>query len=152
MKMDLTDRRILAILQQDATLPVAEVGAAVGLSPTPCWRRIQKLRLAGVIERTVALVNPQTLGLGLLVFIEVEAGDHSPEWAENFLAIVSGLPEVLEVVRMGGETDYWLRVAVRDMAHFDSVYKQLVAAGPLKNVTSKFAMERCKSSTAYSVD
>jgi len=151
MKMDQTDRRILAILQEDATLPVAEIGQRVGLSPTPCWRRIQKLRSAGVIEKTVALVDPKSLGLDLIVFIEVEARDHSPEWQERFLAGVAKLPEVLEVVRMAGETDYWLRVAVRDMAHFDFFYKQLIAAGPLKNVTSKFAMERCKSSTAYPV-
>lgn len=151
MKMDQTDRRILAILQEDATLPVADIGARVGLSPTPCWRRIQKLRAAGVIERTVALVDPRALGLDLIVFIEVEARDHSPEWQERFLAGVSTLPEVLEVVRMAGETDYWLRVAVRDMGHFDEFYKQLIAAGPLKNVTSKFAMERCKASTAYPV-
>jgi Lrp/AsnC family transcriptional regulator len=151
MKMDQTDRRILAILQEDATLPVADIGARVGLSPTPCWRRIQKLRAAGVIERTVALVDPRALGLGLSVFIEVEARDHSPEWQQRFLAGVSVLPEVLEVVRMAGETDYWLRVAVRDMAHFDDFYGKLIAAGPLKNVTSKFAMERCKSSTAYPV-
>jgi len=151
MKIDQTDRRILAILQQDATLPVAEIGEQVGLSPTPCWRRIQKLRAAGVIERTVALVDPKALGLDLIVFIEVEARDHSTEWQERFLAGVSTLPEVLEVVRMAGETDYWLRVAVRDMAHFDLFYKQLIAAGPLKNVTSKFAMERCKHSTAYAV-
>lgn len=149
--MDDTDRRILAILQQDATLAVAEIGGRVGLSPTPCWRRIQKLRAAGVIERTVALVDPAALGLGLIVFIEVEARDHSPQWQERFLAGVTDLPEVLEVIRMAGETDYWLRVAVRDMAHFDTFYKQLIAAGPLKNVTSKFAMERCKSSTAYPV-
>lgn len=152
MEIDPTDRKILAILQSDATLSVAEVGAAIGLSHTACWRRIQKLRASGVIERTVALVDPHALGLGLLVFIEIEAGDHSLEWAERFLARVTSMPEVLEVVRMGGETDYWLRVAMRDMAQFDLFYKKLVAAGPLKNVTSKFAMERCKSSTAFSVD
>ncbi len=152
MKMDVTDRRILALLQQDATLSVADVGTQVGLSATPCWRRIAKLRSAGVIERTVALVDPKALGLDLIVFIEVEARDHSPEWQQRFLDGVAVLPEVLEVVRMAGETDYWLRVAVRDMAHFDTFYKQLIAAGPLKNVTSKFAMERCKSSTAYPVD
>ncbi|GAA4027968.1 Lrp/AsnC family transcriptional regulator [Sphingomonas rosea] len=149
--MDQTDRRILAILQEDATLPVADIGARVGLSPTPCWRRIQKLRASGVIEKTVALVDPRSLGLDLIVFIEVEARDHSSEWQERFLAGVARLPEVLEVVRMAGETDYWLRVAVRDMADFDRFYKELIAAGPLKNVTSKFAMERCKASTAYPV-
>ena len=149
MKMDQTDRRILAILQEDATLPVADVGARVGLSPTPCWRRIQKLRASGVIERTVALVDPRALGLGLIVFIEVEARDHSPEWLAQFTDTVSPMPEVMEIFRMAGELDYLLRVAVRDMAHFDDFYRRLIAAVPLKNVTSNFAMERVKHTTAY---
>jgi Lrp/AsnC family transcriptional regulator len=152
MKLDHTDRRILALLQQDASRSVAEIGADVGLSQTPCWRRIQKLRAAGVIERTVAVLDPHAIGLGLIVFIEVEALDHTPERQDNFTRQAAAMPEVLEIHRMAGETDYLLRVAVRDMAHFDAFYKRLIAAGPLKSVTSKFAMERVKSSTAYPLD
>ena len=151
-QLDRTDRRILAILQEDASLPIAEVASRVGLSQTPCWRRIQRLRSDGVIERTVSLVKPEAIGLGLTVFITIEARDHSPEWLASFTAVVAAMPEVLEVHRMAGDIDYLLRVAVADMAAFDGFYRELIAAVPLKNVSSHFAMERVKSSTAYPVD
>lgn len=150
--MDHTDRRILALLQRDASRSVAEIAADVGLSQTPCWRRIQKLRAAGVIERTVAILNPEAVGLGLTVFIEVEAADHSPEWLRRFTEQVGAMPEVLEIHRMAGDIDYLLRVAVRDMAHFDDFYRTLIEAVALKNVTSRFAMERVKATTAYPVE
>ena len=104
------------------SLAVAEVAARVGLSQTPCWRRIQRLRADGIIERTVAFVHPEAVGLGLTVFITIEALDHSPEWLERFTAVVSSSPEVMEVHRMAGDTDYLLRVAVADMAAFDAFY------------------------------
>lgn len=151
-QLDRTDRRILAILQEDASLPVAEVASRVGLSQTPCWRRIQRLRSEGVIERTVSLVRPEALGLGLTVFITIEARDHSPDWLDNFTKVVGAMPEVLEVHRMAGDIDYLLRVAVADMAAFDGFYRELIAAVPLKNVSSHFAMERVKSTTAYPVE
>jgi len=151
-QLDRTDRRILGILQEDASLPVAEVAARVGLSQTPCWRRIQRLRSEGVIERTVSLVRPEAIGLGLTVFIAIEARDHSPDWLDNFTREVAAMPEVLDVYRMAGDVDYMLRVAVADMAAFDNFYRALIAAIPLKNVSSHFAMERVKSTTAYPVE
>ena len=150
-KLDRVDRRILGILQEDATLAVAEVAARVGLSQTPCWRRIQRLRADGVIEATVVRVKPEAVGLGLTVFIEIEARDHSPEWLSAFTQAVVARPEVLEIHRMAGDIDYLLRVAVSDMAAFDAFYRELIAAVPLKNVSSHFAMERVKSTTAYPV-
>lgn len=150
-QLDRVDRRILAILQQDASLAVAEIATRVGLSQTPCWRRIQRLRADGVIEATVALVKPEAVGCGLTVFIEVEAWDHSPDWLERFTSTVVGRPEVLDVHRMAGDVDYLLRVAVHDMAAFDAFYRELIAAVPLKNVSSHFAMERVKSTTAYPI-
>ena len=147
--MDEIDRKLLAILQADTTLSVAQLGERVGLSATPCWKRIQKMEQAGVITRRVALVDPERIGMGLTVFVAVEAGDHTPEWLQRFSAAVSAMPAVMEVYRMAGEVDYMLRVAVADMAEFDAFYKQLIAAAPLKNVTSRFAMERVKSTTAY---
>jgi Lrp/AsnC family transcriptional regulator len=147
--MDRTDLRILAILQQDSSLPVAEVASRVNLSQTPCWRRIQKLEAAGVIERRVAILNPEAVGLGLSVFVEIETGDHSADWLGRFAASVQALPEVMEVYRMAGDIDYLLRVAVGSMAEYDDFYRRLIAEVPLKNVTSRFAMERVKSTTAY---
>lgn len=149
--LDAIDRKLLEVLQEDATVHVAELAARVGLSQTPCWRRIQRLRADGVIEATVALVKPEAIGCGLTVFIEVEAWDHSPEWLERFTAAVVARPEVLDVHRMAGDVDYLLRVAMPDMAAFDAFYRDLIAAVPLKNVSSHFAMERVKSTTAYPV-
>src|SRR5215218_1089531 len=143
-KLDCVDRKILAILQEDASLAVAEVASRVGLSQTPCWRRIQRLRADGVIEATVALVKPEAVGFGLTVFMSIEAHDHSPEWLDRFTQAVVARGEVLEVHRMAGDIDYLLRIAVRDMAAFDAFYRELIAAVPLKNVSSHFAMERVK--------
>lgn len=151
-QLDRTDRRILAILQEDSSLAVAEIASRVGLSQTPCWRRIQRLRADGVLERTVSLVHPEAVGFGLTVFITVEALDHSPSWLERFTTVVSAMPEVMEVHRMAGDIDYLLRVAVADMAAFDAFYRRLIEAVPLKNVSSHFAMERVKSTTAYPID
>ena len=146
--MDRTDLKILAILQEDASLSVAEIAARVNLSQTPCWRRIQRLEAQGVIERRVALLSPPKVGLGLAVFVEIEAADHSPQWLDRFAAAVQSMPQVMEVYRMAGDVDYLLRVAVGNMADYDDFYRRLIADVPLKNVTSRFAMERVKSTTA----
>lgn len=147
--MDELDRKLLAILQEDTTLSIAQIADRVGLSATPCWKRIQKMEQSGVITRRVALVSPEKVGMGLTVFVAVEAGSHTPEWLDEFARAVAAMPAVMEVYRMAGEVDYMLRVVVADMAEFDSFYKRLIASAPLKNVTSRFAMERIKSTTAY---
>ncbi len=150
--MDATDRKILAILQDDASLSVADVAARVNLSQTPCWRRIQKLTDSGVITKRVALVDPDALGLGLTVFVEIETGDHSKEWLGKFAAAIKEMPEVMEIYRMAGDVDYMLRITVPNMAAVDTFYQRLISLVPLKNVTSRFAMERVKYTTAYPVD
>lgn len=147
--MDEIDRRLLALLQGDATLSVAQLAGKVGLSPTPCWKRVQKLEASGVIARRVALVAPEAVGLGLHVFVAIEAGEHSPAWMQRFKDTVAAMPEIMEVYRMAGEVDYMLRVAVADMAAYDSFYRRLVEAVPMRDVTSRFAMERMKFTTAY---
>jgi Lrp/AsnC family transcriptional regulator len=145
--MDAIDRKILAVVQGDASLSVAEIGQRVGLSSTPCWKRLQRLEADGVIQRRVALIDPDKVGLGITVFVSVETGDHSNDWLKRFAETVSAMPEVMEFYRMAGDVDYMLRVVVQDMARYDAFYKRLIAAVPLKNVTSRFAMERIKSTT-----
>ncbi len=147
--MDQTDLKILAILQEDCSLPVAEIASRVNLSQTPCWRRIQRLEAAGVIKRRVALLDAEAIGLGLSVFVEIQAGDHSPEWLERFTASVTSMPEVLGVYRLAGEIDYMLYIAVANMAQYDDFYRRLIASVPIKDVTSRFAVERVKSTTAF---
>ncbi|RAI38910.1 Lrp/AsnC family transcriptional regulator [Rhodoplanes roseus] len=149
--MDAIDRKILALLQEDASLSVQEIGNRVGLSSTPCWKRIQKLEAAGVISRRVALVDPDKVGLGVTVFVSVETADHSQEWLDRFAQTVGAMPQVMEFYRMAGDVDYMLRVVVADMHAYDRFYKQLIATVPLKNVTSRFAMERIKSTTVLPI-
>jgi Lrp/AsnC family transcriptional regulator len=150
--LDLIDRKIVAELMRDATLPIAQIADRAGLSQTPCWKRIQKLEAAGVLTARVALADPAKLGFGLTVFVGIEAPDHSPDWRDAFARAVDVIPEIMEVYRMAGELDYLLRVSVPDMAAFDSLYKRLTDAVPIKNVTSHFAMERMKFTTAYPID
>jgi Lrp/AsnC family transcriptional regulator len=147
--MDEIDRKLLDLLQEDATAPIAQLADQVGLSPTPVWKRVQKMELTGVISRRVALLDPERVGIGLIVFVAIEATEHSPDWMTEFAAAIGAMPEVMDAYRMAGEVDYMLRVAVADMAEFDTFYKRLIAAVPLKNVTSRFAMERLKYTTAY---
>jgi Lrp/AsnC family transcriptional regulator len=149
--MDSVDRKILAILQKDASISIAELASRVNLSQTPCWKRIQKLEKEGVITGRVALLSPEKLGLGLTVFVSVETSDHSKPWLDNFAAVASDMPEVMDFYRMAGDVDYMLRVVVADMAAYDQFYKRLIAAVPLKNVTSRFAMERIKATTAFAI-
>ena len=148
--MDEIDRSLLEILQENATLSIAQMAERVGLSPTPCWKRIQKLEAGGVITRRVALVDPRRVGVGSL-----GSGQHRGRRAHAGVAAstsalgVAAMPEVMEVYRMAGDVDYILRVAVADMAEYDRFYKKLIALAPMKNVTSRFAMERIKHTTAY---
>jgi Lrp/AsnC family transcriptional regulator len=150
-RIDAIDRKILRVLQEDASLSVAEIGERVGLSSTPCWKRIQRMEAEGIITGKVALVDQNRIGLGLSVFVSVESGDHSDAWLKKFAVAVSTMPEVMEFYRMAGDVDYMLRVVVADMRSYDIFYKKLIGAVALKNVTSRFAMEKIKSVTALPV-
>lgn len=149
--LDRIDRKILAALQERADISLGDLSERVGLSQTPCWKRIQKLEAAGVILRRVAILSPEKIGLGLTVFVSVETADHSATWLKRFAEGVTAMPEVMELYRMAGDVDYMLRVVVEDMAAYDGFYKRLIETFPLKNVSSRFAMERVKSTTAYRI-
>ncbi len=149
--MDDIDRRILDCLQQDATLAVAEIAERVGLSTTPCWRRIQNLERDGVIARRVALLDPDRMNVGVTVFVRLKTSQHNTEWLENFAAKVTDIPEVVEIYRLSGEVDYLLRVVVPDIAAYDRVYRRLIAVADYSDVSSNFAMERIKYTTALPV-
>ncbi len=147
-KLDSFDLRILALLQADASLPLADIAEAVGLSSTPCWRRIQKLEAAGYIRRRVALLDRTRLKAGVTVFIAVKTAHHSMDWLERFHTAVHDLPEIVDFYRMSGEIDYLLKAYVSDIAAYDALYKKLIARIELSDVTSMFAMEELKSTTA----
>ena len=147
-KLDAIDRTLLRLLQHDAETPMAQLAEAASLSPTPCWRRIQRLKADGLIARQVALLDARRLNVGVTVFVSVRAGAHSPAWLERFSAATRAIDEIVGVWRMSGEVDYLLRVVVPDIAAYDAVYQRLIRAVELLDVRSSFAMEEIKSSTA----
>lgn len=146
--MDAIDVKILAYLQTDATMAVSEIAAQVGLTTSPCWNRIQKLENEGVISARVALLDPARLNLAATVFVSVRTNQHSSAWLNQFAGAVSDFPEVVEFYRLSGEVDYLLRVVVPDIAAYDRFYKRLIDRVELADLSSSFAMERIKYTTA----
>jgi Lrp/AsnC family transcriptional regulator len=152
MPLDRIDKKILALLQKDATTPVAEIGRKVGLSTTPCWRRIQKMEEDGVIKRRVAVLDPVKINAGVTVFVSVRTSEHNDVWMKKFSAAVEEFPEVVEFYRMSGEIDYLMRVVVPDIAAYDRFYQALIAKISLSDVSSAFAMGQIKYTTAMPLD
>jgi Lrp/AsnC family transcriptional regulator len=148
VELDAMDLKILGLLQADATMPIAEIGKAVGLSTTPCWRRIQKLDEAGVIRARVAILDPAKVNVGVTVFVSIKTDQHSLTWLERFHSAVEDLPEIAEFYRMSGEIDYLMRVVVPDIAAYDAFYKKLISRIEVSKISSAFAMERIKYTTA----
>jgi Lrp/AsnC family transcriptional regulator, cysteine-sensing transcriptional activator len=127
-RIDAIDRKILRVLQEDASLSVAEISERVGLSFTPCWKRVQRMENEGIIIGKVALVDQNKIGLGLSVFVSVESSDHSAAWLKKFAQAVSAMPEVIEFYRMAGDVDCMLRVVVADMRSYDVFYRKLIGS------------------------
>lgn len=148
LKLDEIDREIVRLLQDDATLTARELADHVGLTPTPCWRRVQILEREGVITKRVALVDPVVIGLGVTVMVHVRTNDHSAAWLERFCVAIDELPEVIEAYRTSGEIDYTLKVVVPSIAAFDDFYKRLIGKVDLYDVRSVFVMEEMKRTTA----
>ena len=140
--------QILDALQRDATVSMAQLGAQVGLSSTPCWKRVKRLEDDGFIERRVAVVSRQKVGLPVTVFVSIRAGQHDEKWLARFAAVVSTLPEVQEFHRMSGDVDYLLKVAASSIEGYDRFYKKLISLVDLAGVSSAFSMEEIKSTTA----
>lgn len=148
-QLDAIDWAILGVLQSDAALPVHEVGERVGLSSNACWRRIRRLEDTGVIARRVALLDADKLGLATTVFVAIRTNRHDPQWLEAFSRGIALIDEVIECHRMAGDVDYLLKLVVQDIAHYDRIYRKLIAAVPdLADVSSTFSMERMKATTA----
>ena len=149
---DAFDKRILEALQEDASISLAELAASAKLSPTPTWRRVQRLETAGVIRRRVALLDASKINLGVTVFVGVKTNQHNQAWLDRFAAAVIGVPEIVEVYRMSGDLDYLLRVVVPDIAGYDAVYRRLISSIELSDVSSSFAMEQLKFTTSLPLD
>ena len=150
--MDRLDKKILRLLQEDSTLAVADIAKKVGLSTTPCWRRIQKLEEEGVIQRRVAILDPVRINTRVNVFVSIRTNAHSMEWLKRFSEVIQEFPEVVEFYRMSGDVDYLLRVVVPDIAAYDAFYKRLIARIEIRDVSSSFAMEQIKYTTELPLD
>jgi len=150
--MDKIDKRILTLLQNDSTIPVAEIGKKIGLSTTPCWRRIQKLEEDGVIKRRVALLDPKSVNARVTVFVSIKTNSHNAEWLTRFSEVVVDFPEVVEFYRMSGDIDYLMRVVVPDIAAYDEFYQRLISKIDITDVSSSFAMEQMKYTTQLPLD
>ena len=149
--MDSTDRKILSLLQEDATLSIAKIADAVHLSSTPCWKRIRRLEKNGVIRKRVALLDPKTIGASMTAFIFIKTNQHNSDWLENFATSVEDMPEIMDFFRMAGEVDYLMRVVVEDIDGLNNFYRRLISRVPLSDVTSSFAMEQIKHTTALPI-
>ncbi len=145
--MDETDLRILRTLQEDASLSASDIARRVGLSASPCWKRINRLQEEGFIRRQTAILDGERLGFGLTVFVSIKTGEHSSEWLTAFADTVTAMPQVLEFHRMAGDVDYMLKVVIGDIKAFDIFYKHLIEATGLTEVTSRIAMEAIKETT-----
>jgi Lrp/AsnC family transcriptional regulator, cysteine-sensing transcriptional activator len=145
--LDSFDRKILDCLQDNADMPLAEIASKVGLSTTPCWRRINRLQADGIIRARVALLNRRALNAGVTVFVAVRTAQHNAQWLGRFAKAIASFPEVMDCYRMSGEIDYLIRLALPDIDAYDAFYKRLIAKVELSDVTSMFAMEEIKSTT-----
>jgi Lrp/AsnC family transcriptional regulator len=146
--MDKLDAKILDLLQENANLTAAEIADRVGLSKTPCWRRIQKLEADGVIRGKVVLLDAHALNVGTTVFVTLKTGNHSEAWFERFVRAVRDIPEVTEIHRMSGDVDYLIRIVVPDIDAYDVVYKRLISSVEFQDVSASFALETIKSTSA----
>jgi Lrp/AsnC family transcriptional regulator len=143
-ELDRLDREILRLIAADASLSLADIAEKIGLTPTPCWKRIRRMEEAGIINGRIAKIDPAKVGLPVSAFVAVETADHSAGWLQRFAEVVRDTPEIVDAWRMSGDVDYLLHVVVPDIAAYDAFYRKLIAAVPLRNVTSRFSMERLK--------
>ncbi len=150
--MDKVDIRLLSLLQEDSTLSLQQLSEAVHLSPTPCWRRLQRLEQDGYIQRRVALLSPSKLNVGVTVFVSIRTTQHNDQWMQQLTRVIAEIPEIVEFYRMSGDIDYLLRVVVPDVSGYDAVYKRLVKSIELSGVSSSFAMEQIKWTTTLPLD
>lgn len=145
--LDKTDRKILKVLQRDATVSLESIAEMISMSLNTCWRRVQALEKAGIIERRVALVDQDKVGLPLTVFVSVRTDEHSEDWAKKFAGAVESIPQIVEFYRLAGDVDYLLKLTVASVADYDAVYKKLISKVKLSDVSASFAMERLKNTT-----
>ncbi|MGB5706696.1 MAG: Lrp/AsnC family transcriptional regulator [Arenicellales bacterium] len=151
ISLDQVDRKILHFLQRDASITIKELAEKVHLSPTPCWKRIQRMEENGVIRSRVVLLDPDKVDAGITVFLAIKTDKHNADWSQKFSEVMSSFPEIVEIYRMSGEVDYLVRIVVPDIPAYDALYKNIIGKIALTDMTSMFAMEQMKYTTALPV-
>lgn len=149
--IDETDRKILRVLQRDATTSLEALADQLDVSVNTCWRRVRRLEDSGALTRRVAICDPEKLGLGQTVFVAIRTPDHSAAWLEKFSRTVAAIPEIVEIYRMAGDVDYLLKIAVGSVSDYDRVYKTLIKKIDIADVSASFAMECLKNTTELPV-
>ena len=150
-KIDLIDRKIIDALQQNAAQSIARIGEQVGLSHNACWRRIRRLEKDGCLTGRVALFDADKLGFAITGFMIIRVREHSAEWLEALASAMCAIPEVVEFYRMSGDIDYLAKILARDMKHYDEIYKQIIALGPIQDMSTSFSMECIKLTSAVPI-
>lgn len=145
--LDMIDRKILRSLQADSSRSLGDIADEVGLSSSPCWKRIKKLEADGYIVERVTILNRERLDLAVTVFAAVKTNQHHETWLDDFAQAVSAIPEVVEFYRMSGDVDYLLKIVCRDIADYDRIYRSLIKRTSIYDVSSSFAMEQIKCTT-----
>src|SRR3978361_42487 len=143
--IDRLDREILRLISVDASLSLADIAAKVGLTPTPCWKRIRRMEQSGIIQRRVAILDADKVGRPVSGFVAVEPADHSSDWLGRFAKVIQDMPEIVDAWRMSGDVDYLLHVVVADIASYDHFYRKLINPVQLRNATRRFGVERQKA-------
>ncbi len=150
--MDHTDRKILTLLQADASLSLNDIADKVHLSRNACWNRIRQMEDKAIIKARVTLLDPEKLNVGLTVFITVRTSNHTSDWLERFRAAVRGLPEIIGIYRTTGDVDYLLQAVVPNVKAYDALYQRLISKVELSDVSSSFVMEEIKRTTVLPLD
>ena len=152
VEIDATDRKLIRILQKDASQSIQQLSEQVDLTVNPCWRRIKRLEEKGVIGKRVAIVNPERLGLGTVAIVLIKTDQHTSDWLATFKQAVQSIPEIVECHRMTGAVDYLIKMQLRDLGHYDKVYQRLIRSVPnLTDVSSTFSMENLKPNAVLEV-
>ena len=143
--MDDIDKKILSLLQDNATLPLSELSKRAGVSKTPCWNRIRKMEEGGVIKSRVTVLDNKKINLNIVVFLSVSVSSHSKEWMSDFQKILTRYDQIIEAYRLtGSSTDYLLKIVAPSIAEYDNFQQQLINEVKFTKMSSSIALKEIK--------
>ena len=143
--MDLIDKKILSILQNDISLPLSTIAKKVGLSTTPCFNRIKKLEEDGIIKKRVAIIDNYKINLPIIVFLSITVAQHSREWLDEFVNKITSFQEVIEMHRLTGDTDYLIKVVAGSIEEYDKFNQKLIKEINFRSLKSNIVLKEIKN-------